>query len=274
MTRNVTHRIAFVWVALTAVLACPTRAAPPQPATDKITFMGTGVDWDGAADGGGAALGWLHTFKSSAVVGAAAEHQRLGDTRWTFGTLSAAKGYGPTRFRSNVYGEIRGGGGDDDLHSFTYATYVLGLVQNVTTHLAFQLEDRQIDIDRTHGNLPKLGVQYLFGPRFLMQAAFSQSTSPHTLGTKLWTVRGDYYGKWVNVFAGGASGRATPVVLGQTGVPIPGTGLDTNEGYIGVTKPLSRVDVTLLADYLELGDLKRTMVTLSGAVYLNGSAAR
>lgn len=274
MKSKVTQRVAYVSMAITAVLAGAARAAPPPPATDRLTFMGGGVDWDGAADGGGAAIGWLHNFKSSGVFGAAAEHQRLGDTHWTFGTVNLAKGFGSPQYRSNLYAEIRGGGGDDALHSFTYATYVLGLVQNVTTHLAFQFEDRQIDIDRTHGNLPKVGVQYLFGSRFLLQGAYSQSTSPHSLGTKLWTARADYYGRWANLIVGGATGRATPVVLGQTGVPIPGTGLDTNEGYIGVTKTFSRVDVTLLGDYLELGDFKRKMVTLSGSIYLNGSAAR
>jgi hypothetical protein len=258
-----------------AVLAASARAAPPPPATDRLTFMGGGVDWDGADDGGGGSLGWLHNFSSSTILGAAGEYQRLGDTKWAFGTLSFAVGLGSTRYRSNLYTEVRRGGGDDALHSFTYSTYVVGLVQNVTPRLGFQIEDKQLDINTTHGNLPKLGVQYLWSPRFLTQVDYAQSTSPHSLGTKLWTARADYFGKWANLIVGGAGGQATPVVLNfQTGLPVPGTGLDTTEAFVGVTKPFSRVDVTLMADYLKLGDLKRKQLTLNGTVYLNGGAVR
>jgi hypothetical protein len=275
MTSTVAKGIALVAMLCGAVLGASARAAPPPPATDRLTFMGGGVDWDGAEDGGGGSLGWLHNFSSSTILGAAGEYQRLGDTKWAFGTLSFALGLGPTRYRSNLYAEVRRGGGDDPTHSFTYSTYILGLVQNVTPRLALQFEDKQLDINQTHGNLPKLGVQYLWGTRFLTQVAYAQSTSPHSLGTKLWTGRADYYGKWANLIVGGATGQATPVVLNfQTGLPIAGTGLNTIEAYVGVTKPFSRVDVTLMADWLQLGDLKRKQLTLNGSVYLNGSAVR
>jgi hypothetical protein len=274
MKSNVMHRIALVPLA-GFVWAGVAQAAAPPPATERLTFSAGGVDWDGAQDGGGGSLGWLHNFSSSTILGAAGEYQRLGDTKWAFGTLSFAFGLGPTQYRSNLYVEGRRGAGDDATHSFTYSTYIAGLVQNVTPRLAFQIEDKQLDINQTHGNLPKLGVQYLWGSRFLTQLAYAQSTNPHTLGTKLWTARADYYGKWANLIVGGAGGQATPVVLNfQTGLPIPGTGLNTTEAYVGVTKPFSRIDITLMADYLELGDLRRKQVALNGAVYLNGSAIR
>jgi hypothetical protein len=267
------QKSALVPMAVIALSVGAAHAAPPPPATDRLTFMGGGVDWDGAEDGGGGSLGWLHNFSSSTILGAAGEYQRLGDTKWGFGTLSFAFGVGSSRHRSNLYLEGRRGGGDDPTHSFTYSTYVVGLVQNLTPQLAFQVEDKQLDINTTHGNLPKFGLQYLWSPRFLTQLAYAQSTSPHSLGTKLWTGRADYYGKWANLIVGGATGQATPVVL-NFGVPVPGTGLNTKEGYVGVTKPFSRVDLTLMADYLELGDLKRKQLTLNGTVYLNGSAIR
>ena len=277
MKRNVTNRIALVSLAVTAVLAGAARAAPPPPATERLTFMGGGVDWDGAEDGGGGSIGWLHNFSSGAIFGLAAEHQRLGDTKWTFGTLSLASGFGSAERRSNVYLEVRGGNGDEPAHSFTYATYVVGLVQNVTHQLAFQLEDKQIDINRTHGNLPRVGVQFLWSPKLLTQVSYARSTSmdPGSLGTKLWTARADYYGKWANLIVGGATGQASPIVFQEgTTVRIPETGLTAHEGYLGVTKQFSRVDITLMGDYLKLGDFKRKMVTLNGAIYLNGSAIR
>jgi hypothetical protein len=277
MKRNVTKRIAVVSLTVAAAVASAARAAPPPPATERLTFMGGGVDWDGAEDGGGGSIGWLHNFRSGAILGLAAEHQRLGDTKWTFGTFSLASGFGSAERRSNLYLEVRQGGGDEPAHSFTYSTYIVGLVQNVTHQLAFQIEDKQIDINTTHGNLPRVGVQFLWSPKFLTQVAYSRSTSlePHSLGTKLWTARADYYGKWANLIVGGATGQASPIVFQEgTTTRIPGTGLNAREGYVGVTKPFSRVDVTLMGDYLKLGDFKRKMVTLNGAIYLNGSAIR
>jgi hypothetical protein len=275
--------IAVISLAVTVALAGTARAAPPPPATERLTFMGGGVDWDGAQDGGGGAIGWLHNFGSGAILGLAAEHQRLGDTSWTFGTVSFASGFGSAQRRSNIYLEVRQGGGDEPSHSFTYSTYIVGLVQNVTHQLAFQLEDKQIDINQSHGNLPRVGVQFLWSPKLLTQVAYARSTdsgrsttsSSRGLGTRLWTARADYYGKWANLFVGGATGQSSPVVFEQGDhLPIPDTGLTTHESYLGVTKPFSRVDVTLMGDYLKLGDFKRKMVTLSGSIYLNGSAIR
>jgi hypothetical protein len=274
MKPDATKRIAFVSMLVAAALASAARATPPPPATDRLTFLGEGIDWDGASDGGSGSLGWLHNFNASTILGATGEHQWLGKTHWTFGTLSLAHGFGSTKYRSNVYVEGRRGGGRDETGSFTYSTYIAGLVQNVTPRLALQIEDKQIDINQTHGNLPRFGLQYLWGSRFLTQVSYAQSTNPNTLGTKLWTARADYYGKWANLIVGGATGQATPVVLNQAGLRLPGTGLNTKEGYLGVTKQFSRIDITLMGDYLELGTFKRKMVTLNGSVYLNGSAIR
>jgi hypothetical protein len=262
----------FISTALGASLASAVWAAPPAPATDRLTFMAQGVDWDRASDGGGASVGWLHNFNSNLLLGLAGEYQHLSDTHWAFGTLNLAYGLGQADHRSTYYIEVRQGSGDDAAGSFGYSMTTIGLIQNLTHQLSLQIEDKQIDIENTHGNLPKLGLQYLWSPRLLTTVAYQQSTSPHELGTKLWSVRGDYYGKHLNLIAGGAGGRATPVVFNVQGNDVPG--LQSREGYIGVTKPFSRMDVTLTADYLKLGDFKRKQLSLSGAVFLNGGPVR
>ena len=47
-----------------------------------------------------------------------------------------------------------------------------------------QLEARQIDIDTTHGNLPKLGLTYLWTPRLLTNVSYAHSVGGN-LGTEL-----------------------------------------------------------------------------------------
>jgi hypothetical protein len=273
MKRSVGKGIVLVSMAVTASLASAAWAAPPAPATDRLTFMASGVDWDRASDGGGGSIGWIHSFNANALVGLAGEYQRLGsDTHWSFGTLTLGYGHGQAERRSNYYLEVRGGGGDDATGSFTYSMVTAGLFQNLTHQLALQIEDKQIDINTSHGNLPKVGLQFLWSPRLLTIVSYAHSTNPTGLGTRLWTVRADYYGKQLNLIAGGATGQATPVVFNFQGLPIPG--LQSREGYIGVTKPFSRMDLTLMADYLKLGDFKRKQLSLNGTVFLNGGPVR
>jgi hypothetical protein len=257
------------------------RAAEGPPAADRLTLMASNVSLSGTTDvngvrlggddGGGAAVGWLHNFSSSTISGVGVEYQTIGDSHWTFGSLSFAYGMGSTKYRSNFYVDGHKGSGKDDVHSFTYGSYTAGLIQNLTPRFSVQIEDKQIDIDTTHGNLPKLGIQYLWNQKFLTAVSYSHSWSPD-LGTKLWNVRADYFGKHVNLIFGGAAGKATPAVIGDLGIEIRIPGLTTREGFVGVVKPFPRMDVTLLADYLEIADIKRTTITLNGTLRLGRAA--
>jgi hypothetical protein len=257
-------------------------AAEGPPSPDRLTLMVSNVSLSGSTDvngvriggddGGGAAVGWLHNFSSSTIAGVGVEYETIGDSHWTFGSLSFAYGVGSTKYRSNFYADGHKGSGKDDVHSFTYGTYTVGLIQNLTPRFAVLIEDKQIDVDTTHGNLPKLGVQYLWNQKFLTAVSYSHSVSPD-LGTRLWSARADYFGKHVNLIFGGAAGKATPVVLGDLGTQIRIPGLTTREGFVGIVKPFARMDVTLLADYIKIADIKRTTITLNGSVRL-GSAAK
>lgn len=230
-----------------------------------------GVRLEGG-DGGAGSIGWLHNFNADAIVGAAVEYQTVADSHWTLGALSFNYGRGAAETRSNFYVDGRKGSGRDDVHSFTYGTYTVGLIQNITRQFSVLIEDKQIDVDTTHGNLPKLGMQYLWSLKLLTQVSYSHSVSPD-LGTRLWATRADYYGKHVNLIFGGAAGQATPAVVDPLQVNVTIPGLTTREVFVGVTKPFSRFDVTLLGDYLEIGDIERFTLTLNGMVRL-GSPPR
>jgi hypothetical protein len=153
------------------------------------------------------------------------------------------------------------------VHSFDYTIVAAGLIQNVTRQFSVQLEDKRIDIDTTHGNLPKLGLQYLWSPSLLTAVTYARSVSGN-LGTELGTVRIDHYGKAVNLIVGGAGGKASPAVVNlQTGITQPGATL--REGFIGVAKPFARVELTVLGDYLKLADSERITLTVNCTVHLH-----
>jgi hypothetical protein len=245
-------------------------AARAADSSDRLTLMASGSTLTGASDGGGGAIGWLHNFDPTSVLGAAFEYQTIADARWKFGSLSGSLGRGRAEHRSTLYAELHEGSGDDRVHSYDYSIVTAGLIQNLDRELSLQLEDKRIDIDTTHGNLPKLGLQYLWSPRLLSSLSYSYSVSGN-LGTRLWAARLDHYGKALNLIAGGATGKASPAVINlQTGLRVPG--LTMHEGFVGVSRPFSRAEITLLGDYLKISDTRRVTVTLSGAIHLRGGA--
>ena len=259
-------------LALLAMLACPALALAAEGAqtNDRLIASANGSTLTGTNGGGGGSLGWLHNFNASTVVGLAGEYQTLAGSRWKFGSLNLAFGAGQAQRRSNLYAEAHVGNGDDDVHAYDYAIYAAGLIQNLTRQLSVQVEDKQIDIDTTHGNLPKVGLQFLWSPHWLTAASYSHSVSGN-LGTRLGSVRVDHFGKTVNFIVGGAGGKASPAVVDiQTGSVQPG--LTLREGFVGVSKPFSRVDVTVLGDYLKLADTERVTLTVNCTVHLHGRA--
>ena len=255
-------------ILVTAFWAGQVWAAEGAPAHDRLTLMASGSTLTDADDGAGAAIGWLHNFRSGAIVGLGAEYQTIADSEWKFGSLSFAMGRGQANSRTNFYADIHEGSGNDDTHSYDYSVVAAGFYQNVTRQLSIQLEDKQIDIDTTHGNLPKLGAQFLWSPTLLTGVSYAHSVSGD-LGTRLWSLRIDRFGKKVNLIAGGATGKASPAVVDLQGIRTPGVTL--HEGFVGIAKPFSRVDLTLLGDYIKIAGTERFTVTLNGTIRLGES---
>jgi hypothetical protein len=256
------------------------QAGAADGSDDRLTLMANGMTLDGGTaapgvetiddEGAGGAIGWLHNFNANTIVGLRGEYQSQENVHWQFGTLSLAHGFGQADRRTNLYADIHEGSGKSQAGSYGYSVALVGVIQNITKQLSLQFEDKHIDIDTTEGNLPKIGVQYLWGPTLLTNLSYQHSVSGN-LGTRVWSFRADRYGKNVNFIFGGAGGQATPVIVDlQTGLEVGG--LTMKQGFIGVTKPFSRMDVTLLADYVEIGDLSRFTLTLNTIVRLRGPA--
>lgn len=244
------------------VLAQQVDARPPN----RVSVSANGVRLVDVDDGGGGSLNYLHYVTPNVLVGVGAEHQFIADSYWTFGSLRGSFGFGDPPRRTTLFAEAHLGEGDEDGRSFDYGVGVVGLSQSITSKLSIQLETRQIEVDRSEGNLPKLGITYVWSPNWVTSVAYAESVSGN-LGTDLTSARIDRYGKSVNFFIGGATGSADPVVLNlQPGVVLPVSEVD--QGFIGFTKVFSRGEIQLVGDYLTSGDSERISVTLNFTAYV------
>ena len=255
-----------------AVAAPATAAEIDARPFHKLTLSGsssTFVDTDD--DGGGGSLSYLHYFTPNALAGFGVDHTFVEEAKLTYGSLRAAWGRGESGSRFNIFGEVYHGEGDDDGRKFDYEVGVLGISQGITSKFSVQLETRQIDIDTTDGNLPKLGLTYVWSPRFVTNVSYAESIGGN-LGTELTSARIDYYGKHVNFMAGGSTGRANPAVLVlQPGVVLPPS--YSTQGFLGFGKTFKRAEVQLMGDYLEVSGAEKITLTLSFTALL-GSRGR
>jgi hypothetical protein len=241
----------------------PSTAARISTTDDRIVVSVDGTTLTGTNGGGGASLGYLHNFDPSTIVGVAVEHQGLANAQWTFASLNGSATVGPPNQRYSFYGEAHEGPGHDGVRAFHYDIETLGVIGTFDRQLSAQIEDRRIDVESTHGNLPKLGLTYLWGPHFMTSVAYQHSVSGN-LGTRLPSVRLDSFQAAFNLFGGISWGPTSPVVFN-----LP-TGLvsqvrQLKEGYIGLSKPLPKVrgELTVVADYLDLSGIEKASLTLS-----------
>jgi hypothetical protein len=232
---------------------------------DRIAVSADGQSLTGTSGGGGASLAWLHNFNADAIVGVAAEHQVLGNAHWTFGSPSGSLTVGPDNQRYSLYAEAHEGAGDDGPRAFDYHIEAIGVIGTYFHRWSAQLEDRRIDVESSHGNLPKVGLSYLWNPHYLTSISYAHSVSGN-LGTTLTTARLDRYGATVNLFAGVAYGPVSPAIIlpGQSfNLEIPARQL--HEGYLGASKPFPRQrgELSLVADYQDLSGTKHFTFTVS-----------
>lgn len=260
------------------VMAMAAGSLAPWPACgaattddDRIAVSADGATLTGTGGGGGGSLSWLHNFDADSLAGVAAEHQVLGDARWTFGSLNGSLTRGPDNQRYSVYGEAHEGAGDDGVRAFHYSIQAVGIVGTYLHRLSVQIEDKQIDVEGTRGNLPKIGVGYLWNPHLQTQASYSSSVSGN-LGTHLAAARIDAYNAAVNLFGGVALGQAAPTIIlnFQSGLV---QSRQLHEGYVGASKPFPRLrsELTLVADYQNLSGIKHATMTLNYIFHLGHS---
>ena len=256
------------------VLSCQvaTGQQPPAPAgaaaavDQRLVLSTDGSRLSGGSGGGGGSATWVGSITPDAVIGAGAEYQQIANSHWTAGTASGSLALGHGQAKPHVYLEVHEGAGDIGTHAFHYSLAVAGVLGTLTPRLSMQLEERRIDIDTSHGNLPKFGVSFRVTPQLLASASYAYSVGGN-LGTKLTTVRLDYGGSSLSALAGAVWGPAAPAVLNLFGQVVrPGPTL--TEGFVGIGKPVGRTSWLLVGDYTEAAGAKRTTVTLACTVQL------
>jgi hypothetical protein len=251
-------------------------AAPPSGVDDRIALSANGGSLTGTSGGGGASAAWIHNFNADALAGIAVEHQVIGNGHWTFGSLNGSYTFGPGDQRYTVYGEIHEGAGDDGPKAFQYHMESIGAVGTYAHRLSVQAEDKQINIESSHGNLPKLGLSYLWTPHLQTSVNYSDSVGGN-LGTRLTGLRVDAYTSAINLFAGYTFGRAAPNLIITAGACQVSSSCQIltkylHESYVGLSKPLPwwRSEIGLTADYIDLTGSKRFTATLSYIFHLGG----
>jgi hypothetical protein len=262
-----TFKLCLVVVAV-AFAGAGAAARADSDSDDRLVVSGAGVNLSNASGGGTGSLGWLHNFNPAMLVGIGGEYDVLANTHWEFGSLNGSATLGPANAKTSVYAEVHEGAGDIGAnHHFDYSNVAAGVYQSVGTHFAMQLEDRQIDVDTSHGNLPKVGASVLWGTWVQAQGAYQKSVSGN-LGASLGSARIDVYTKPINLLGGGAWGRGSPAVINlETELIEPGIGV-LHEWFGGLSKTSGRHTVTLVADYLQLSGAKRETLTLTYIVDL------
>jgi len=264
MKAVVTRSLRATAAAATLLAPHPGVHAAPSGVDDRIAVSANGESLTGTNGGGGGSLSWLHNFSPDTLAGVGVEHQALANSHWTFGSVNGSHTFGPAEQRYSVYGEAHEGSGNSGARSLNYRVEVLGIVGTYFHRLSVLVEDREINIDTVSGNLPKLGVTYLWNPHFQTALSYSYSAGGN-LGTRLATGRFDIYEPAVNLLAGFSFGQATAAVLSYVPTSlcpnpsIPGCstnvpGTRVKEGYVGATLPLPRVrsELTLIVDYQDL----------------------
>lgn len=260
--------------AMVLLALCAAPYAAKSASDDRISVGADAATLTGTSGGGGGALGWLHNFDADTVATVGVEHQRLGTGQWTFGSLGGALTVGQGDRRYSLYADAHEGAGDDGPRAFHYSIVAAGIIGTYSHRLSVQLDDRRIDVETTHGNLPKVGVSYLWNPHLLTTVSYAHSVSGN-LGTRLAAVRADLYGPVVNWLAGVSFGQAAPVIVlnFQTGLEVPAGHL--KEGYVGFSKPFPRwrSELLLVADYQSLSGENHATLTLNYIFHVGSAGA-
>ena len=240
--------------------------AAPSTVDDRIAISANASSLTGTNGGAGASAGWLHNFDADALMGVAAEYQALSVSHWSFASLSGALTRGPGDQRYTFYGDAHEGAGDDGPKAFKYRIETLGLTGTYFHRLSATLEDKQVNVETTHGNLPKVQLAYLWNPRIQTTVSYQYSFGGN-LGTRLTSARVDVYASKVSFLAGGAVGQASPSVLGINLTLGPH---HLTEGYVGAIKsfPRLRSDLTFIVDYQRLTGGAGTVTDVSGTQHI------
>jgi hypothetical protein len=243
----------------------PASTPPPSVTDQRLVVSGNGEWLSQDHGGGGGSVSWLGSSGGD-VLGLGVEYQEIANSHWTDGVFDGALALGQIVPRATLYADARDGAGDIGEHAFHYTVVDGGVIGTLTRLLSVQLEERYIDIDTSHGNLPKVGVSLRLGSALLASVSYAYSFGGN-LDTRLTSVRLDYVGRRFTWLVGGAWGPVSPVVINLITRTI-GPGPPLQEEFAGIGKTFGRTEWQLLGDYQDIEGFKRKTITLTCTVHL------
>jgi hypothetical protein len=257
-------------------------APPPAPVAaagaeqefqpdNRIILSGNYETLTGTSGGEGGSINYLGQPGPSGLLGVGAEYQKLATSNWEFASFSGAyTGAMGARSHWSVHGEAHEGVGRTSTSAgssnFDYSIVAAGGGLTAPGGLSFDLEERQIDVSTSHGSLPKLTLAQPFGRHLLTSLAYAHSVGGN-LDTNYGLARVDIFGPGYGFIVGGSYGRVTPAVINIQGVLLV-EARHLSEIFLGVTKTIAHVDLTLLGDDQDLEGIKRVTVTLNMTIHL------
>jgi hypothetical protein len=240
---------------------------------NRVTLSADGATLTGTSGGAGGSVGYLQQVGPDALLGLAGEYQRLAGAYWAFGSLNAAFSHALSgRARWNVHADAHEGDGNTGTsavrrgHSFRYAIEAGGLGVTTPAGFAVDAEERQFDVQSSHGSLPKVTLSQSWGRHWLTTIAYARSAGGN-LDTEYGMARIDFYGRGFGLLGGASVGRVTPAVVNLAGVLQP-QAKHLSEPFLGISKSIRRVDLTLLGDDFRLAGITHFTVTLNLVVHV------
>ncbi|HWG77233.1 MAG TPA: hypothetical protein VN660_10640 [Steroidobacteraceae bacterium] len=242
-------------------------AAPTWQPDNRLIISGDGDSLTGiSGHGGGGSLGYLAEINPNALIGVAGEYQTLAGSHWAFGSLTAAYSHALTQSsRWNISGEAHEGSGQSGRTHFRYAIEALGGALTVPGGVTLSAEERQIDVDTSHGSLPKAGLSKAWGTHLLTSIGYAQSVGGN-LATQYGLARIDIITSPIQFVLGGDFGHVSPSVLDIQGILLP-QARRLSEEFVGLTTPTRHADFSLLADRIDLQGVVRLTLTLTATVH-------
>jgi len=181
-------------------------------AQDAIVF-GANADRLDAGSGGGASVLWIHPRGDNTLTAGVALFS-LADSRWTYATVGGMR---RVSARTTLNAEANLGRGEDDTGDFRYLLVRGGVTRElVAKRLYGEGEWLQTDVARRQNGIARIGATWLPLPPLALRGSLYQSIAGDD-DTTLVTMRGDYDLRRLTVIVGFSGGRATPVLLQQSG---------------------------------------------------------
>jgi hypothetical protein len=260
--------LAALLIATRAVAQSIAPAAPTQWQPDnRVVLGGSFESLTGIQGGGGGTLGYFSEPNQSTLLGVAADYQTLAGSSWAFGSLSAAYS-GPITLstRWSVHGDLHEGTGRTGSRDWDYSNVGVGGAVTLPLRLTVDFSDRQLDVETSHGNLPTVTLTEALTPHWLSSLAFAESVTGN-LSTEYGLARVDFLAPSFGLLGGVSYGRVSPTVINIDGA-LTAIAYRLTEVFIGVRKRIRRVDLTLLADHVDLAGIQHLTVSVSATVHL------